>query len=322
MSPSRSAWPCRILKISSCFLSPLNPWTPRSLATWFSSVMVLSLSSDRFIFVPPAPPAAGATVAASGEDSGASSGGVLRLGFRCEMAILSGGCHWVPRANGSTSPLSHTGRKTVNRIFSRRAAERLGIRSEPHVDDGALPDLAEPLFEPHLELLAEQDVADLVARLCEPLAAQRFLRVELEKVVSHVRAERGRRLSRRQGEDGVLDVGGQLAALEGAERASVLAGTVLRELLGQLAEVAAGEDAPIHVLGTPLGLLPAVFAPIGIGYEQDVARLEVKNGLQLLPVLLEIAVDFLLGHGDPEVHPAPAHTLHHQLVADPLLDPL
>ena len=63
-------------------------------------------------------------MAASGEDSGGSPGGVLRLGMRCEMAI-SGGCHWVlgyEGTNGSTSPLSHTGRKTVKRFFSRLAA--------------------------------------------------------------------------------------------------------------------------------------------------------------------------------------------------------
>src|SRR5262245_24531335 len=85
MRPSRSACPWRILKISSCLRSPLTPWTPRSLATLFSSEIVLSLSSDRFILLPPPP-------LLSGElDSGGTAVlGEVRLGPRWEM-VVSGG---------------------------------------------------------------------------------------------------------------------------------------------------------------------------------------------------------------------------------------
>src|ERR1043165_9276091 len=89
MSPSRSACPWRILKISSCLRSPLVPWTPSSLATLFRSAMVLSLSSDRFIRLPPAfvVTGGGASVAA-GVGSGAVGLGEGRLGLRSEEEMV------------------------------------------------------------------------------------------------------------------------------------------------------------------------------------------------------------------------------------------
>src|SRR3984893_1392848 len=99
MSPSRSACPCRILKISSCLRSPPVPWTPRSLATALSSVMVLSLSSDRFILLPPAPPESDAAVSVASDFCGEG-----RLGLRCEM-VISGGLN-VYGELGSTSILN------------------------------------------------------------------------------------------------------------------------------------------------------------------------------------------------------------------------
>src|SRR5262245_6440894 len=85
MSPSRSACPWRILKISSCFLSPLNPCTPSSLATLFSSVMFLSLSSDRFILLPPPPP-----LSSELWSGGTAVLGGMRLGLRWEMTVSGG----------------------------------------------------------------------------------------------------------------------------------------------------------------------------------------------------------------------------------------
>src|SRR5262245_16080871 len=99
MSPSRSACPCRILKISSCFRSPLTPWTPRSLATLFSSEMVLSLSSDRFILLPPPPLVSGEL-----ESEGTAVLGEVRLGLRWEMVVSGGLMIVYVNANEVTRP--------------------------------------------------------------------------------------------------------------------------------------------------------------------------------------------------------------------------
>src|SRR5437879_5997129 len=89
MSPSRSACPCRILKISSCLRRPLVPWTPSSLATLFRSAIVLSLSSDRFIRFPPAPTTGLASVGlGSGADGGLGDEGRFGLRSEEEMVVL------------------------------------------------------------------------------------------------------------------------------------------------------------------------------------------------------------------------------------------
>src|SRR5712664_2821370 len=108
MSPSRSACPCRILKISSCLRSPPVPWTPRSLATPLSSVMVLSLSSDRFILLPPAPPESDAAVSVASDFCGEG-----RLGLRCEMAI-SGGLNVYGVLDEPAQQISHKPEGDVN----------------------------------------------------------------------------------------------------------------------------------------------------------------------------------------------------------------
>src|ERR1700730_11405798 len=108
MSPSRSACPCRILKISSCLRSPPVPWTPRSLATALSSVMVLSLSSDRFILLPPAPPDSDEAASVASDFCGEG-----RLGLRCEMAI-SGGVIVYGVLDEPTQRISHKHEGDVN----------------------------------------------------------------------------------------------------------------------------------------------------------------------------------------------------------------
>ena len=59
---------------------------------------------------------------------------------------------------------------------------------------------------------------------------------------------------------------------------------------------------------------------VGVGHEQDVARVEGEARLELVAVLLDVAVDLLLGDRDPQGHLAPDELLHHDLVAQPLLD--
>src|SRR5213083_1483868 len=193
MSPSRSACPCRILKISSCLRRPPVPWTPRSLATPLSSVMVLSLSSDRFILLPPAPPESDAAVSVASDFCGEG-----RLGLRCEMAI-SGGLN-VYGELGSTSILNFPQRAPLCQFKTPRGFEpvvsfncgglewpphspivgasarrrlaasaglrarfvlavaRMGARSEAHLNDGLAADLRQPLLEPRLVLLLVEDV--------------------------------------------------------------------------------------------------------------------------------------------------------------------
>src|SRR5499425_3113570 len=108
MRPSRSAWPCKILKISSCFRRPLNPWTPRSLATVFSSVMVLSFNSDRFILLPPAPPDSDEAASVASDFCGEG-----RRGLRCEM-VFSGGLSVYGVPDESAHQISHRGAGYVN----------------------------------------------------------------------------------------------------------------------------------------------------------------------------------------------------------------
>src|SRR5689334_17936094 len=140
MSPSRSACPCRILKISFCLRSPLVPWWPSSLATLFRSAMVLSLSSDRFIRLPPAfvvTGGGGASVAGVG--SGAVGLGEGRLGLRSEeeMVVLRrvacvqlAQLGWVTVRRDS---LSHTVSDPVNSVFGRNCARPRGSHTRPHI---------------------------------------------------------------------------------------------------------------------------------------------------------------------------------------------
>src|SRR5207245_5841788 len=72
---------------------------------------------------------------------------------------------------------------------------------QAHVDDGALLDLLEPRVEPRVELLAEEDLADLSPHAAEPLALQRLLRLEAEDVIAERGAIRRRDLPGRQAED-------------------------------------------------------------------------------------------------------------------------
>src|SRR6266496_2571211 len=186
MRPSRSACPWRILKISSCLRRPLNPWTPRSLATVFSSVMVLSFNSDRFILLPPAPPDSdeAASVASDFCDEG-------RLGLRCEM-VFSGGLIVFGVRDEPAQQISHKPEGDVNtkargggpcasEPHSPCASEpHFPCASEPHFDDGLAANFHQPFLESDVVLLPVQDVADLVPGLGELLARQRLLGVELE----------------------------------------------------------------------------------------------------------------------------------------------
>src|SRR5439155_13339273 len=250
---------------------------PRSLATPLSSVMVLSLSSDRFILLPPAPPESDAAVSVASDFCGEG-----RLGLRCEMAI-SGGLN-VYGELGSTSILN----------FPQRAPLCQFKPSEAHLDDGLAADLRQPLLEPRLVLLLVQDVANLVAGLRELLARQRLLGVELEEVIADLGPEGRGVLTRREPQDGRLDVRGQLAPLEHAEPTAVLGrARVLGILAREIAEVLAREHAAVDLVGATPRRRPAVLARAGPGHEEDVAGLEGQARLELFPVCGQGAVDLL-----------------------------
>src|SRR6266481_4505797 len=271
MSPSRSAWPWRILKISSCFLSPLNPWTPRSLATVLSSVMVLSFSSDRFIRLPPAPRGSDKASSVASDDFGEG-----RFGLGCEMAISGGlNVYGVLNSTATANLPQPLGRCQTN--------FRSLPLSEAHLDDGLAADLHQPLVEPDVVLLLVEDVPYLVAGLGELFTRQRFLGIELEQVVPHLGAERRRMLTGREPEDGLLDVGRQLPPLENPEAAAVLGGgRIVGEVPRQLAEVFPAHDASVHVLRPSPRRLPAVLPRPGSGQEEDMPGLEGQARFELL----------------------------------------
>src|SRR5690242_14569653 len=331
MSPSRSAWPWRILKISSCLRSPLVPWTPSSLATLFRSAMVLSLSSDRFIRFPPAPTTVLGSVAMG---SGADGLGEGRFGLRSEeeMVVLRRvACVQMCSVRRLDAvlreSLSHTLSRPVNCDFPRRRAALHSRRftsaaSHPDVDDRPLLDLHQPVLEARVVLLPVEDVADLVAHLDQGVPGQRLARVETEQVIAHLGAERGGDLPGLEAQDRLLDVGRQLAFLDVAQAAPVLAGRILRVLLGHVGEVLALQEEPVDLLRLLARLEPALLALIRIRQHQDVPRREGEPGLELLPVVDQVLVDLLLGDRYAEGDLPADHPLHHELLAEPLLDPL
>src|SRR5207249_4500741 len=151
-----------------CFRRPLNPWTPRSLATAFSSVMVLSFNSDRFILLPPAPPDSdeAASVASDFCDEG-------RLGLRCEM-VISGGLIVFGVRDDPAQQISHMPEGNVNTkarsrgttpfrassptlsephlprsqsLISHALRASSPTRLEPHLNDGLAANFHQPFLE-------------------------------------------------------------------------------------------------------------------------------------------------------------------------------
>src|SRR5215468_7261588 len=153
MRPSRSAWPCKILKISS--------------------LMVLSFNSDRFILLPPAPPDSDEAASVASDFCGEG-----RRGLRCEM-MFSGGLIVYGVPDGSAQQISHIRVGDVN----TKAPPRRAIGLQPHLDDGLAANLRQPFLEACVVLLAIQDVADLIPGLRELLPCQRLLGVQLEEMV-------------------------------------------------------------------------------------------------------------------------------------------
>jgi len=130
-------------------------------------------------------------------------------------------------------------------------------------------------------------------------------------------------LTRREPQDGRLDVRGQLAPLEHAEPTAVLGrARVLGIFAREIAEVLAREHAAVDLVGPAPRRRPAVLARAGPGHEEDVAGLEGQARLELFPVGDQVAVDLLLGDGDTQGHLAPDHALHEQLLANALPDRL
>src|SRR5438552_10583342 len=91
-------------------------------------------------------------------------------------------------------------------------------------------------------------------------------------------------LTRREPQDGRLDVRGQLAPLEHAEPTAVLGrARVLGILARQLAEVLACEHAAVDLVGATLRRRPAVLARAGAGHAEDVAGLGGHARLDFFP---------------------------------------
>src|SRR5437870_369176 len=105
-------------------------------------------------------------------------------------------------------------------------------------------------------------------------------------------------LTRREPQDGRLDVRGQLAPLEHAEPTAVLGrARVLGILAREIAEVLAREHAAVDLVGATPRRRPAVLARAGPGHEEDVAGLEGPARLEPFPVGDQAAVDLLLALG-------------------------
>src|SRR5262245_1931521 len=121
---------------------------------------------------------------------------------------------------------------------------------EAHVDDRALLDLLDPRVVARVELLAEEDLANLCLDPREPLAFEAVLRLEPKDVIAERGAVGQRDLPGREAEDLQLDVLGELATLERSEIATVAGARVLRVLLGELGEVRAREELAADEIGS------------------------------------------------------------------------
>src|SRR5205809_7770367 len=106
-------------------------------------------------------------------------------------------------------------------------------------------------------------------------------------------------LTRREPQDGRLDVRGQLAPLEHAEPTAVLGrARVLGILAREIAEVLAREHAAVDLVGPAPRRRPAIIARAGPGHAADVAGPGGPGRLELFPVGAEVAVALRLcvGH--------------------------
>src|SRR2546427_12450552 len=93
-------------------------------------------------------------------------------------------------------------------------------------------------------------------------------------------------LTRREPQDGRLDVRGQLTPLEHAEPTAVLGrARVLGILAREIAEVLAREHAAVDLVGATPRRRPAVLARAGPGHEEDVAGLPGPGPLRPFPVV-------------------------------------
>src|SRR2546426_9742772 len=126
-------------------------------------------------------------------------------------------------------------------------------------------------------------------------------------------------LTRREPQEGRLDVRGQLAPLEHAEPTAVLGrARVLGILAREIAEVLAREHAAVDLVGPAPRRRPAVLARAGPGHEEDVAGLAGQAPLALFPVGGQGAGGLLPRAGGTQGDPAPAPALPPQLLADAL----
>src|SRR5262245_56640415 len=141
---------------------------------------------------------------------------------------------------------------------------------QPHVDDRALFDLLDPRVVARVELLAEENLANLRLDPSEPLALEAVLRLEPEDVIPERRAMGQRDLPGREAQNLQLDVLGKLAALERSEIAAVPGLRVLRVLLGELGEVGALDQLAADEIGPDAGVLPGdVGGAPRVGLDQD-----------------------------------------------------
>src|SRR5215475_268249 len=187
---------------------------------------------------------------------------------------------------------------------------------QPHVDDRALLDLLDPRVVARVELLAEENLANLRLDPREPLSLEAVLRLEPEDVIAERGAVGQRDLPRREAENLQLDVLGELAALERSEIAAVAGARVLRVLLGELGEVRALEELAADEIGPDAGVLPGRVGGAGVRLDQDVPRVVGQSGFELRAVGLEILRHFRLGHRNPQPHLPPDDPVAPDLVAD------
>src|ERR1051325_5635230 len=150
------------------------------------------------------------------------------------------------------------------------AGDKVNDFLQTQLDDRALLDLVEPRFLSRVELLPEQDVADLLSRAHQPLALQCLLRFEPEDVPAERGPIGGRDLARSEGEDLGLDVLRELTALQRAQITALLSAGIAGEGLGQLDEVPAFEDLRAQSVGAPSRVGPRVLRCRVLGLDEDV----------------------------------------------------